>query len=187
MLRWEVTRMKKVITILMILVMMVALLPANVTEAATYQKGSYGTQVQILQQNMNFLGFSVGYVDGEYGNQTRNAVIKMQKALHIEETGLVDEALYELIKGTVTDIQMYLKCKGYYKGSVDGVAGSGTTSAYKSLLNKWGYWYTVPEKRIIFEKILADKSVDVSMNYLEEWILRLENTYENEIYEKIYG
>ena len=78
-------------------------------EAATYKTGSYGSDVMYLQQNLAFLGCSPGSADGSYGAKTDNAVKSLQKMLHMEETGIVNDTLDMLIKETVRDVQKYLQ------------------------------------------------------------------------------
>lgn len=58
---------KRMFAGLMTLVMLLAILPVNVAQAATYQKGSSGGNVQNLQRNLTFLGFSTKGVDGSSG------------------------------------------------------------------------------------------------------------------------
>ncbi|MBR3770051.1 MAG: peptidoglycan-binding protein [Lachnospiraceae bacterium] len=120
---------KKIVAWFLLFAMMIALVPAGSVQAATYKKGSKGTNVQYLQQNLSFLGFSTQGADGKFGNNTKQAVLEVQKKLGISQTGLVDDALYQRIKNTVADIQKYLKYKGYYNSSVDGIAGAGTQKA----------------------------------------------------------
>lgn len=46
---------------------------------ASLRIGSTGTQVRCLQSTLNAAGYSVGPVDGRFGNQTRGAVIRYQR------------------------------------------------------------------------------------------------------------
>ena len=69
----------------LMLVMVIAILPVNVAQAAIYQKGSKGTNVQYLQQNLNFLGFYVGEADGNFGSNTRKMVVELQKNVSIAD------------------------------------------------------------------------------------------------------
>ena len=100
---------KKIVAWFLLFAMMIALVPAGSVQAATYKKGSKGPKVQYLQQNLSFLGFSTQGADGKFGNNTKQAVLEVQKKLGISQTGLVDDALYQRIKNTVADIQKYFK------------------------------------------------------------------------------
>lgn len=55
----------------------------------TLSPGDTGSQVKILQQALNSLGYSVGKVDGDYGPATQVAVEKFQVAKGIAEDGVV--------------------------------------------------------------------------------------------------
>lgn len=150
----------------------------NLTEeksgSIVYGENTRGVNVQYLQQNLEFLGFSAGYADGIYGNATKNAVLQLQKALYYEQTGCVDTKLDALIRGTVADIQRYLKFKGFSDAEPDGIKGYGTAASFRKLQKAWGY----PEKAIvtdaILKDILADKTVNFTMDSLKIWVERQE-------------
>ena len=154
---------KKIVAWFLLFAMMIALVPAGSVQAATYKKGSKGTNVMYLQQNLSFLGFSAGKADGDFGNNTRKAVLSLQKAVHMEETGIVDDELDALIKGTVADIQRYLAYKGYYKGEIDGIKGNATGTAYKKLEKNLGLKQTGVVSISVLEKIMADKNSNLEM------------------------
>ena len=46
-------------------------------------------QISELQQALVLLGYKIGKADGIYGEKTRKAVVKFQKAHHLEADGLV--------------------------------------------------------------------------------------------------
>lgn len=50
-------------------------------------KGDEGEDVRALQILLNGRGFNCGKTDGEFGAKTRAAVLKAQKAYHLEEDG----------------------------------------------------------------------------------------------------
>ena len=66
---------KKIVAWFLLFAMMIALVPTGSVQAATYKNGSKGTQVRNLQRNLAFLGYSVGTIDGSFGNNTKKAVI----------------------------------------------------------------------------------------------------------------
>lgn len=49
----------------------------------------YGNDVKKVQARLNQLGYKAGSVDGYYGNNTRNAVIRFQKAKGLSADGIV--------------------------------------------------------------------------------------------------
>jgi hypothetical protein len=51
--------------------------------------GDTGSQVKLLQQSLNTLGFSVGKPDGVYGPATKNAVERFQVSQGLPEDGIV--------------------------------------------------------------------------------------------------
>ncbi|MDO5683609.1 MAG: peptidoglycan-binding protein, partial [Propionibacteriaceae bacterium] len=56
---------------------------------ANLKLGSKGSEVVALQNRLNQLGFWVGPADGDFGGQTRQAVIAAQKAAGIPTDGVV--------------------------------------------------------------------------------------------------
>lgn len=167
-------RWKRSIASIILLVMMLVVLPTNVVQAATYQKGSKGTSVQYLQQNLAFLGCSPGSADGSYGAKTATAVKALQKMLHMEETGIVDNELDALIKGTVRDVQTYLQKKGFYFGELDGIKGSMMAAGYKKLQKELGYQQTGVLDLKVAKSILQDSICKGALNSLQEFVERTE-------------
>ena len=55
-------RLTRIVTVLLALVTVLSLLPAPAAEAASLKKGSRGTQVKQLQQNLIGLGFLGDYI-----------------------------------------------------------------------------------------------------------------------------
>lgn len=166
---------KKIVAWFLLFAMMIALVPAGSVQAATYKKGSSGNQVRNLQRNVSFLGYSVGTIDGKFGNNTKNGVKNLQKDLYFEQTGIVDQNLNNLIKGTVMDIQSYLKEKGYYTGEIDGIAGTGTKNSLKKYQKAEGYSQTGIVSDLLLWDILNDPATKMEMNDLVYWVLRTRN------------
>ncbi len=79
--------MKKGLMLLLFLI--VLLMP--LTGMAELKNGSKGAAVTELQTRLNDLGFSVGTVDGKYGNKTVQAVKAFQKAMGLNATGKADD------------------------------------------------------------------------------------------------
>lgn len=51
--------------------------------------GSKGVYVATLQDALNFLGYNAGNIDGVFGNNTKNAVIRFQRANNLSQDGIV--------------------------------------------------------------------------------------------------
>ena len=92
--------------------------------------------VMSVQQDLKDAGFYKGEVDGIYGPQTTQAVMDLQKASGLPETGALDQATIlalqaELVKqghdeakdelATTAAVQQTLKLLGFWDGPVDGV------------------------------------------------------------------
>ena len=60
--------------------------------STTLQKGSTGQAVKELQENLNYLGYSCGTVDGSFGTNTYNALVKFQKANGLTADGIYGNA-----------------------------------------------------------------------------------------------
>lgn len=55
----------------------------------TIRQGSKGVYVALLQDALNFLGYNAGSIDGVFGNNTKNAVIRYQSAKGLKQDGIV--------------------------------------------------------------------------------------------------
>ena len=133
---------KKIISLLLAVVMTLLIIPTNLAlttaQAATFgttttlKKGSSGTQVKYLQYGLAGLGYLKDTVDGKFGSNTEAAVKSYQKANGLTADGLAGPKTLTSLKSKVSDIQTKLKEHGYYTSTVDGIFGSGTTTAVKN-------------------------------------------------------
>lgn len=55
----------------------------------TIRQGSKGVYVAVLQDALNFLGYNAGAIDGIFGNNTKNAVVRYQAAKGLKQDGIV--------------------------------------------------------------------------------------------------
>jgi hypothetical protein len=72
--------------------------PATEAPAQTLKPGDTGSQVTLLQQALNKLGFSSGKPDGVYGPSTQNAVEQFQAASGLTADGIVGPQTLAAIK-----------------------------------------------------------------------------------------
>ncbi|MBQ4111067.1 MAG: peptidoglycan-binding protein [Clostridia bacterium] len=140
--------MKKIISFLTILCLIFSI----TAQAATLKKGSRGSEVKTLQQNLNAL-YNYGLdADGIFGNATKYAVIDFQNRNGLEADGIVGNMtkskINELLNQknasssssstmkknsrgeNVKDLQIKLNQLGY-DIDADGIFGSATRSAVR--------------------------------------------------------
>ncbi len=115
--------------------------------------GSSGNLVKYLQFNLKILGYSVGSVDGRFGNNTKEAVIAFQQANGLTPDGIVGRQTWYklnnltpearvLRKGSIGSEVRYLQQKLYSKlypvGSIDGIFGANTERAVRDFQRENG-------------------------------------------------
>lgn len=61
-----------------------------------YQRGMRGPDIRVIQAALNSKGAHLT-VDGDYGNNTFNAVVEFQKSLGLEPTGAIDTNLFKTL------------------------------------------------------------------------------------------
>lgn len=122
--------MKRTVTLLLALVMVLSVLPA--AQAAALKKGSSGTDVKHLQQNLIGLGFLTGEADGKFGSKTEAAVSAFQKNFGLAVDGSAGYATQTAVRNAIVRLQVELANAGFNPGSADGHFGSKTQSALKA-------------------------------------------------------
>jgi len=117
------------------------------------QMGDSGNNVRILQEKLKILGFYNAIITGDFGLATEEGVKAFQKEQNLEETGIVDENLWEMLldftdtayttlsnyptlsygsSGTyVTELQTKLKALLYYTGPTNSIFDLETETAVK--------------------------------------------------------
>ncbi|XQY90631.1 peptidoglycan-binding domain-containing protein [Metabacillus sp. HB246100] len=129
----------------------------------TLQKGNKGEAVKDLQTMLNKAGFSVGTVDGVYGDKTVKAVQAFQKQVGLSQDGIAGTNTYNKLKvykkpsstttstswtgqtlkegssgEVVKSLQKMLNEAGFNVGTIDGKFGSKTEAAVKEFQKKVG-------------------------------------------------
>lgn len=105
---------------------------AAISTGSVLKKGSRGQQVKYLQMNLNALGYGAGSVDGVFGNGTKNAVIRFQKANGLSADGMAGPKTIQKMNSIATNLQANLNKLGYNCGSTDGLLGPNTTRAIRN-------------------------------------------------------
>ncbi|MEG1416184.1 MAG: SpoIID/LytB domain-containing protein [Clostridium sp.] len=124
------------------------------TDKVIAQKGSRSNIVKEIQSDLNFLGYSAGIADGIFGSNTERAVKDFQKSIGQNQTGIVYQSTYDLLKKkvnekksssvstviakigsrgqAVSNIQGLLNSKKHNAGKADGIFGKNTEKAVVS-------------------------------------------------------
>ncbi len=130
----------------------------------TCSVGDSGGRVKAVQERLKKLGYYSGSIDGDYGKGTKKAVIAFQKSKGLKQTGNVNSATLNALKGSssksssssssssgregdpcrpgdkgaaVRWVQRKLKALGYLN-DVDGDYGGGTKAAVKAFQSRNG-------------------------------------------------
>ncbi|TGE31734.1 NlpC/P60 family protein [Desulfosporosinus sp. Sb-LF] len=82
----------------MTLVLTTIISSSSVTQAATLTVGTTGTEIRILQSELQTLNYDLGSVDGIYGSKTKVAVQKFQQDNHLLADGIAGPQTQEALK-----------------------------------------------------------------------------------------
>lgn len=111
------------------------------------KKGSRGTEVRKLQEQLNKLGYNAGAVDGIFGSCTESAVKAFQRANGLAVDGIVgpktQNKLNKKLKpksqsGNVKQLQEILTQIGIDVGKIDGIDGPKTKAGIKQFQKIFG-------------------------------------------------
>ena len=126
--------------------------------ARVLRNGLYGADVRELQTALQRLGYSVGSIDGRFGDRTEAAVRAFQRAVGISADGLVGRATKAAVRGVERDdadsdvlsvgsrgtgvrtLQKALAKNGYDPGPADGIFGPMTLTAVLSFQRYERLW-----------------------------------------------
>ncbi|MPW25682.1 hypothetical protein GC105_07750 [Alkalibaculum sp. M08DMB] len=70
-------------------------------EQITYKLGKRGDEIKEYQKALITLDYLSGSADGQYGNNTLNAVKQFQKDNNLEETGTIDKPTQEILNKSI--------------------------------------------------------------------------------------
>ena len=123
---------RRFLSVLLALLTVLSLLPAAQIDAASLKKGSQGSDVKQLQQNLIGMGYLDGTADGVYGGRTQSAVQEFQRDFGLAVDGNAGQATQCALRNAVVRLQVELKSAGYAPGSADGKFGAKTKKALKA-------------------------------------------------------
>ena len=66
---------------------------------AAYHQGDQGQDIAGIQAQLNALGYNVGSVDGDFGQATAAAIVKLQRDRGLESDGVIGTETYRAIMG----------------------------------------------------------------------------------------
>ena len=114
------------------------------------EAGNTGLNVYTLQKKLKQMGYFAGDCTGNFGDITQKAVLQFQAANNLEQTGVADEAMWEVIYSgnavaprkenvlqmgdfgaSVQQIQQRLSELGYFSHSITGEFGPTTETAVR--------------------------------------------------------
>lgn len=123
--------LRRIITFVLALIMVLTMIPVGLAEAAALKKGSKGTEVKYLQQNLIGLGYLEGDADGSFGAKTEVAVRAFQEDYGLLSDGSAGNATQTAVNNAVVRLQVELEKVGCAPGTADGHFGSKTQKALK--------------------------------------------------------
>lgn len=187
---------KRILAVILALSTLAALM-AVPASAATYKVGSKSTQVKYVQLNLAFLGYDPGLANGRYSRQTEQAVIEFQEDNDLDPDGIVGPLTQGELWNEVIRWQLILRELGYYSGSLDGIAGSGTCTAIKYFqrdysLNPTGLLNARTEKALWKAYLRMLKSSDDETDQFKaeavsQWTLPLKDSFEAVVSSRQFG
>lgn len=86
-------------------------------------EGNTSTQVKYLQHGLRMLCFNPKRLDGVFDTNTTLVVKRYQTSRGLTSDGKVGDGTWHKLKSDIIPLQTSLKNKGYYSGTIDGVAG----------------------------------------------------------------
>lgn len=132
-------------------------LPAR-AEAAALKKGSSGTAVRQLQNNLIGLGYLDGSADGRFGSQTQAAVEGFQADFGLAVDGSAGDDTQTALRNAVVRLQIELDYAGYNPGGADGHFGTKTKNALKEYQAAKGLSVTGVANSATWKKLNAGTS-----------------------------
>lgn len=118
----------------------------------TLAYGARGSAVSDLQRRLKSQGYYLGEIDGDFGPNTQQAVIQLQRTNNLRADGVVGATTWAALGARdggssgdrlaeqfgVVALQRQLKEKGFYAGQIDGSMGRETQRAIAAAQRFYG-------------------------------------------------
>ena len=188
--------MKRILAFTLALATLLTLMvvPAS---AATLKIGSKSTQVKYVHLNLAFLGYDPGLAATRYTQQTADAVCEFQEDHNLDPDSIAGPLTLGALWNEVIRWQMILRELGYYSGTLDGIAGSGTCTALKYFqrdygLNPTGLLNARTERTLwrTYLRMLEDSDDEIDRfkaEAISQWTLPLKDSFAAVIDHRQFG
>ena len=124
------------------------------------QKNSQGAEVLQVQKQLQFLGYKISQLTGEYDNSTYRAVMAFQRDQKIKITGVVDSKTYNAIQ--------VARRKANLEGKEEAAGGSmsGEDSQDSSWQSVKGSYAKVPESQPFLSRSQVSSVISTAKKYI---------------------
>ena len=133
--------MKKLKLIFGIVLMTILLATTTLADGLPVSKGSTGDTVKKIQEKLIELGFLADIADGQFGNNTEQAVKAFQEKNTLDITGIVDEQTYTKL--------MWQKGETATSSSSENTADATTGSSSGKTVKAGAYSYSTNDEKSV--------------------------------------
>lgn len=120
--------------------------PAGVSSHSVLSKGSTGDEVKELQQKLTALGYSLGSIDGDFGDKTLAAVKKFQEDYSLDVDGVVGNQTWSALDKAVASKSAVPYVVRVTTDALNIRKGAGTNYAVVGCIRDKGAYTIVEEK-----------------------------------------
>lgn len=125
------------------------------------KKESSGPEVLQVQKQLQFLGYKISQLTGDFDNSTYRAVIAFQRDHDIKITGVVDKKTYNAIQVARRDANLEGK-----EESLGGAMAGADTGSWEDLQGKSGKGTKVPESQPFLARSQVSQIISTAKKYI---------------------
>lgn len=148
---------KKIVIVLLTLMVSMAGSISSAYAFSNLQKDSKGAEVLQVQKQLQFLGYRISKLTGEFDNSTYRAVIAFQRDNKLKITGVVDKKTYNAIQIARREANL----EG--REEADGGDMAGSEDSWSDLQDKGK---KVPESQPFLERNQVSKVIGTAKKYI---------------------